>query len=64
MPYPTGPVEVNDSVPSRRPDTVATPEGDNEYLPDQPLPAASEPIPERPRGNEPHPVQPIRPAQS
>jgi hypothetical protein len=44
------------------PDTVATPEGDNEFQPDQPLPAST-PVPERPRGNEPHPSQPIRPAQ-
>lgn len=64
MPYPTGPTEVRDSVPSNRPDAVATPEGDNEYLPDQPLPAGTEPVPQRPRGNEPHPEQPIRPAQS
>lgn len=64
MPYPTGPTEVPDSVPSNIPDTVATPEGDNEYLPDQPLPPGTEPVPQRPRGNEPHPEQPIRPAQS
>lgn len=62
MPYPTGPAEVPDSVPRNAPDTVATPEGDNEFAPDQPLPAST-PQPERPRGNEPHPGQPIRPAQ-
>lgn len=44
------------------PDTVGTPEGDNEFEPDQPLPSST-PTPERPRGNEPHPSQPIRPAQ-
>lgn len=65
MPYPTGPAEVPDTVSDSLPSTVATPEGDNEYAPDQPLPGPSGmPTPERPRGNEPHPVQPIRPAQS
>ena len=61
--YPVSPAEVKDTVPESGPDTVATPEGDNEYAPDQPLPgAAAMPTPERPRGNEPHPSAEIRPA--
>ena len=61
--YPVSPAEVPDTVPENEPDTVATPEGDNEYRPDQPLPGSAVPTPERPRGNEPHPEQPIRPAE-
>lgn len=62
--FPVSPAEVNDSVPDPRPDTIGTPEGDNEYLPDEPLPgAANIPTPDIPRGNEPHPSQPIRPAE-
>ena len=63
--YPVSPAEVPDSVPENVPDTVATPEGDNEFAPDQPLPGPSGmPVPpERPRGNEPHPDPEIRPAQ-
>ncbi len=65
MAYPVDPTEVLDTVPEGAPDTVATPEGDNEYAPDQPLPGPTGiPAPERPRGNEPHPAQPIRDAQS
>lgn len=56
------PIELPDSPADNGPDTVATPEGDNEYAPDQPL-QPSNPTPERPRGNEPHPQQPIYPAQ-
>lgn len=56
------PTEPTDLVPDRLPDGLATPEGDNETLPDQPLTAEDAPL-ERPRGNEPHPQQPIRPAQ-
>ena len=41
--------------------TLATPEGDNEYPPDQPL-TGSGPVAERPRGNEPHFTLPIRKA--
>ena len=59
---PQHPTEPPDSPEDNQPSTVATPEGDNEYAPDQPL-SPSAPIPERPRGNEPHPQQPIRPAQ-
>lgn len=44
------------------PNTISTPEGDNEYAPDQPLTPGS-PSVERPRGNEPHPTMPLRPAQ-
>ena len=53
------PTDPPDFVPEHEPDTLATPEGDNEELPDQPL-SPDEPTPERPRGNEPHPEQPIR----
>ncbi len=61
--YLVSPAEVRDKVPEGEPDTVATPEGDNEYAPDQPLPGgAAMPTPERPRGNEPHPRAEIRPA--
>lgn len=55
--------EVYDSVPDPRPDTIATPEGDNEQLPGQPL-NANEPAVTVPRGSEPHSDQPIRDAQS
>ena len=44
-----------------RPDTIATPEGDNEYLPDQPLTPLIAPV-ERPRGDEPHSSLPFRDA--
>ena len=53
---------MTSSPESNAPDTIATPEGDNEGLPDEPLSPFS-PKPERPRGNEPHPSQPIRDAQ-
>jgi hypothetical protein len=56
------PLDSPDFVPDHAPDTIATPEGDNEYLPDEPLPPRAEPTPTRPRGDEPHPSQPIRPA--
>ena len=42
-----------------RPDTIATPEGDNEFLPDQPLVPLNTDI-ERPRGDEPHSSLPFR----
>ena len=58
----TAPTEAPDAVPENAPGTIATPEGDNEYLPDQPLPGNPPDI-TIPRGNEPHPSQPIRPAQ-
>jgi hypothetical protein len=53
--------EVLDTVPEKAPDTIATPEGDNEQPPDQPL-SPDEPAPERPRGDEPHSVEPLRDA--
>ena len=56
------PTDPPDFVPEDEPDTLATPEGDNEYLPDEPLSPKDVPTLERPRGNEPHPSQPIRPA--
>lgn len=61
---PVNPVEVQDSGEDVRPDVEATPEGDNEYAPDQPLPGPGQmpDPPLRPRGNEPHPAAEIRPA--
>jgi hypothetical protein len=55
--YPVSPAEVPDSVPEERADFEATPEGDNEFLPDQPLPGPGNmpDPPQRPRGNESHP---------
>ncbi len=43
------------------PNTLATPEGDNEQLPDAPL-NPNEPAPERPPGDEPHTELPLRDA--
>ena len=43
------------------PKTIATPEGDNEDLPSEPL-TPSPPEIERPRGNEPHTELPFRDA--
>jgi len=43
------------------PDTLATPEGDNEQPPDQPL-NPDPPKPEPPRGNETHSSEPLRDA--
>ena len=31
------PTETSDTVPENAPDTIGTPEGDNEYPPDEPL---------------------------
>jgi hypothetical protein len=56
------PLDSPDTVPDQVPDTIATPQGDNEYGPDQPLPAGTEPAITRPPGSEPHPRQPIRKA--
>ncbi len=39
---PPDPKDSPDTPQDRRPDTVATPEGDNEYAPDQPLQPAPE----------------------
>jgi hypothetical protein len=55
------PTEAPNSPEDNEPETIATPEGDNEYLPDQPL-TSDAPIPERPRGDEPHSDEPLRPA--
>ena len=49
-------------VPGELPDTLATPEGDAEDLPGQPLNPAAVTTPERPRGNEPHFTLPLRKA--
>jgi hypothetical protein len=43
------------------PNTIATPEGDNELLPDEPL-NPSTPAPTRPRGDQPHSSEPLYPA--
>ncbi|MBW4038530.1 MAG: hypothetical protein HIU91_06565 [Acidobacteria bacterium] len=40
---------------------IATPEGDNEGLPSQPL-SPNEPTPLRPPGDEPHSTEPVRKA--
>lgn len=53
--------EPPDSPDDHEPDTLATPQGDNETLPEQPL-SPPEPQPERPRGNEPHSKEPLYPA--
>jgi len=55
------PTESFDSAEDNEPDTLATPEGDNEGLPDEPL-SPDEPVVERPRGDEPHSVEPLRDA--
>ena len=55
------PTDPPDFVPDELPDTLATPEGDAENLPDQPLNPATSPL-ERPRGNEPHYNLPLRKA--
>ena len=55
------PTQPPDFVPENAPETIATPEGDNEQQPDEPL-SPNPPTPERPRGNEPHPKQPERDA--
>jgi hypothetical protein len=57
----TLPTEPPDSPEDNEPDTLATPEGDNEYAPDQPL-TPSAPVPERPRGDDPHSAEPLYPA--
>jgi hypothetical protein len=57
----TLPTEPTDSPEDNEPDTLATPEGDNEYAPDQPL-TPTAPVPERPRGDEPHTDEPLYPA--
>ena len=56
------PVDPPDSVPDELPAGLATPEGDGDDLPDQPLDPKTVTTPERPRGNEPHYTQPIRKA--
>ncbi len=53
--------EPADSPEDDEPDTIATPEVDNEGLPGQPL-APSDVEIEGPRGDEPHSSQPFRDA--
>jgi hypothetical protein len=55
------PTQPPDSPEDDRPDTIATPEGDDEGLPDVPL-APSDADIERPRGDEPHSSLPLRDA--
>ncbi len=56
------PTDPPDFVPDQMSDVLATPEGDGEHLPDQPLNPAFVTTPERPRGNEPHYTLPLRKA--
>ncbi len=57
------PTDPPDFVPDDEPDVpLATPEGDAEYPPDQPLQPDAVPPIERPRGNEPHYTLPLRKA--
>jgi hypothetical protein len=53
------PTTALDSPETNQPDTVTTPEGDNEYAPNQPL-SPYLPAPERPRGDEPHSKLPFK----
>ncbi len=46
--------------PTTPPNTLATPEGDNELAPEEPL-QPDPPAPVRPRGDEPHSVEPLYP---
>jgi|GEM_PF-2148759 len=55
------PTDPSDSPQDNEADTIATPEGDAEFPPDEPL-APLDTAVERPRGNEPHPTQPERKA--
>jgi len=55
------PLDSPDSPEDNEPDTLATPEGDNEELPGEPL-SGDEPVVERPRGDEPHTSLPFRKA--
>ena len=57
----TTPTQPPDSPEDNEPDTIATPEGDNEGAPDQPL-WPDPPVPERPRGDQPHTQEPLYPA--
>ncbi len=45
--------EVPDSVPEGSPNTVGTPEGDNEFAPDEPLTKLPDEALQEPRGNGP-----------
>ena len=46
-------LEASDSPQDHEPDTVATPEGDNEFAPDQPLARLPDDAEQIPRGNAP-----------
>lgn len=57
------PTDPPDFVPDDEPDfPLATPEGDGDEPPDQPLDPSTIPPLERPRGNEPHYNLPLRKA--
>ena len=57
------PTDPPDFVPDDEPDVpLATPEGDGDDPPDQPLDPSTIPPLERPRGNEPHYNLPLRKA--
>ena len=51
----------NNKPEDNEPNAIATPEGDLELPPDQPL-SPNEPTPTRPRGDEPHSIEPLRKA--
>lgn len=48
---------VPDSPQDQEPDTVGTPEGDNEFAPDQPLKPLPDGVEQDPRGAEPDPYK-------
>ena len=48
---------IPDSPEDNEPDTVGTPEGDNEFAPDQPLKPVPDGAEQDPRGNEPDPYK-------
>ena len=50
-------LEASDSPQDREPDTVGTPEGDNEFFPDQPLSKLPDDAEQIPRGNAPDPYK-------
>lgn len=50
-------LEASDSPQDNEPDTVGTPEGDNEFAPDQPLAKLPDGAEQIPRGNAPDPYK-------
>ena len=57
MSRPNQNVEAPDTVPEDLPDVVGTPEGDNEFAPDQPLGRVPADAEEKPRGGAPEPYK-------